>query len=84
MASAAGLAPRYVLPLSEADFLRTTSGKIMRDAFKWAFLAGRYDCACTAPAGLIWRQTTRLQLYSTFVLLTPSYGTFWFNMAPDY
>jgi len=48
MAGAVGLAPRYAVPLGEAAFHRTTSGKIMRGAFKRAFLSGEYAQATTA------------------------------------
>ena len=46
--SAFGLAPRYVIPVPESSFHRTTSGKIMRGALRAAFLRGEYQRACTA------------------------------------
>ena len=48
VAAAYGLAPRYAIPLPEAAFLRTTSGKIMRGALRAAFLRGEHARACAA------------------------------------
>lgn len=48
VAAAFGLEPRYVIPLGESAFQRTTSGKIMRAAMRAAFLRGTHARACAA------------------------------------
>ena len=48
VASAFGLAPRHVVPVEEAHFHRTTSGKIQRGAFQRGLLDGAYATALRA------------------------------------
>ena len=48
VASAFGLTPRYVVPLTEGAFPRTTSGKIQRAAMQQAFLRGSFATASAA------------------------------------
>ena len=43
-----GLAPRFVVPVADAGFYRTQSGKIQRGKFKKELLSGEYRTAVTA------------------------------------
>ena len=49
--SALGLKPSCVIPVVDASFHRTTSGKIQRGAFKKEFEQGAYETALTALSG---------------------------------
>ena len=48
VSSGVGLAPRFVVPVSDAGFHRTQSGKIQRGKFKKELLQGVYRTAVTA------------------------------------
>lgn len=47
VASAFGVNPEYVVPVTESGFNKTTSGKIQRGAFKKEFLSGVHADVCT-------------------------------------
>ena len=71
VSSAFGLAPRHVVPVADADFHRTTSGKIQRGAFKKGFLGGVYATALSALDLALGTSDLAVPAYLTAPVMVP-------------